>query len=129
MYAVVEYNNYRRKQQFEVITTTDDIEYAKRLAFQNAKKNLPTEKSYETYKITTNIEDEYLTLLNKTIIAYQIVCLEKCKNKVRFYYSFSIVYAVIELEILEQEYPEPIDDTLIKNDYLTDEYYSSSDSD
>jgi len=128
MYAVIEYNNYRKEQQFEVITITDDIEYARRLSFQNAKKNLPVDKTEEIYKITSVVEDTNLAILNKTIISYQIVCLEKREDQFKLCYSFSIVYAVIELENTNFEYPEPIDDTLINNDYFNDEYFSSSDT-
>jgi hypothetical protein len=30
MYALVEYNDYRKEQSFELITTTNDVEYAKK---------------------------------------------------------------------------------------------------
>jgi hypothetical protein len=30
MYAVVEYDDYRKEQSFEVIMTTDDVNYAKK---------------------------------------------------------------------------------------------------
>lgn len=53
MYAVVEYNDYRKEQRFEVISVTDDIEYAKKLAFQNAKKALPDDEW--NYKITSKL--------------------------------------------------------------------------
>jgi len=128
MYAVIEYNKYRKEQQFEVITTTDDLEYARRLSFQNAKKNLPVGKTEGIYKITSVVEDTNLAILNKTIISYQIVCLEKHEDRFKLCYSFSIVYAVIELENINMEYPGEIDNSLICDDYFNDEYFSSSDT-
>ena len=38
MYAVIEYNDYRKEQNFEIIITTNDVDYAKKVAFHNAKK-------------------------------------------------------------------------------------------
>ena len=74
MYCVIEYNSFQ-EQQFEVITRTEDVNFAKRLAFQNAKKNLPTsETDPEIYKITTRVEKNALAILNKKIVSYQIVC-------------------------------------------------------
>ena len=32
MYAVVRYNDYRKEQDFEIIGTTTDVEYAKKIA-------------------------------------------------------------------------------------------------
>ena len=39
MFALVEYNDYRKEQSFEVIMTTDDVEYAKKIAFLTYEKN------------------------------------------------------------------------------------------
>ena len=33
MYAVVEYNNYRKEQYFEIKSTTNDLDYAKKIVF------------------------------------------------------------------------------------------------
>ena len=65
MYAVVDFTDYRKDNRFEVVGVTEDVEYAKKVAFQIAKKELSrmrnTEKSF--YKITTKIEEyEYLYL-------------------------------------------------------------------
>ena len=128
MYAVIEYNSYQ-EQQFEVITTTEDLVFAKRLAFQNAKKNLPTDKTDpEIYKITTRTEDTHLTILNKKIISYQIVCLEQNKKEYHLSYYFSIVYSVVELEDSDISYPIEIDTSLLCDNYLG-EYFSETDTD
>ena len=54
MYIVIEYNNYRKEQDFEI-----------KLAFNNVKKN-DIKKSF--HKITTSIEKHHLYPKNKRII-------------------------------------------------------------
>ena len=120
MYAVVEYNDYRKEQSFEVIATTDDVEYAKKVAFQNAKKNLPKDKSDSIYKITTKIENEYLEPINKIVVAYKIVEVEKYKKEFIIRTPYSSVYAVLKLKKQEIEIEE-IDMSLICNNYDDDE--------
>ena len=118
MYAVVEYTDCRKEQFFKVIITTDDVEYAKKVVFQNAKKYLPKSTADDVYKITTEFENEYLRPINKTIIEYKIVRLEQYNNGFRKHYSDSTVYAVIEFtnkEIEEIEEIEEIDTSLICN--------------
>ena len=120
MYAVVEYNDYRKEQSFEVIATTDDVEYAKKVAFQNAKKNLPKDTSDSIYKITTKIENEYLEPINKIVVAYKIVEVEKYKKEFIIRTPYSSVYAVLKLKKQEIEIEE-IDMSLICNNYDDDE--------
>ena len=76
MYAVVEYNDDRKEQCFEVITTTDDVEYAKKVAFNKAMnviKKLSVCRDDSIYRITTEVENKYLQPINKTIVAYKII--------------------------------------------------------
>ena len=40
MYAVIEYNNYPKEQDFEIKLVTNDLDYAKKLAFNNAKNDI-----------------------------------------------------------------------------------------
>lgn len=40
MYTVINFTDYRKEQSLEVIVTTDDVEYAKKVAYQEAKKEL-----------------------------------------------------------------------------------------
>ena len=98
MYAVVKYNDYRKELSFEVIIVSDDVEYAKKVAFQNVKKKLPKDTSDSIYKITTKIENEYLQPINKIIIAYKIIEVEKYKIGFIIRTQYSSVYAVIEFK-------------------------------
>jgi hypothetical protein len=119
MYALVEYDDYRKEQSFEVITTTNDVEYAKKIAFQHTKKNIPTYNDDSIYKITTKMENQYLRPINKTIIAYKIIEVDKNKRGFKIKSTFSSVYAVIELnkmEIQNEDIAE-IDTTLICDNY------------
>lgn len=116
MYAVVEYNDYRKEQHFEVITTTDDVEYAKRLSFNNAKKSIP--KDGGLYMLTTDFENEYLTPKNKTITAYKVINVKKHEDVFRINYSLSTVHAVIEIEAKQKiETIDEIDMSLVCDDY------------
>ena len=120
MYAVVEYNDYRKEQSFEVIATTEDVEYAKKVAFQNAKKNLPKDRFDSIYKITTKIENEYLEPINKIVVAYKIVEVEKYKKKFIIRTPYSCVYTVLELKKREEEIEE-IDMSLICDNYVEED--------
>jgi hypothetical protein len=128
MFAVVEYNNYRKEQNFKVITFTEDVEYAKKIAFNNAKKDIPKD-SDSIYKITNDIEECHLYPVNKTIINYSIISVEKYKNGFKINYSISKVYSVIEMEdYLKKESIEKVDDideSLLCNSYYS--YYMSED--
>jgi len=134
MYAAVYFTDYRKENRFEVLDTTEDLEYAKKLAFQFAKKELSrmrnTEKS--VFKITTKTEEyeyEYLHPLNKIIIAYKIIELVKYKKGLKIVSSNTSVYAVIELD--KTDVTENLDE--IEPSLICDSYYSydhcNSDSD
>ena len=115
MYAVVEYSDCSKEQFFKVIMTTDDVEYAKKVVFQTAKKDLLKHKDTDDdwYKLTTEFDNEYLRPINKTIIEFKIIRLEQYNNGFRKHYSGSNVYAVIELGKKEIEDIEEIDNSLI----------------
>lgn len=72
-FSVVKYNDVEKKPTFEVITSTDDVEYAKKVAFQCAKKNMIQEKNADktggdwVYKISTNTKNEHVNPVNKTV--------------------------------------------------------------
>ena len=60
MYAVVHYHNSRKEQDFEIKMVTDDINYAKKLAFHHAEEdlvNLDNNSNSIMFRITTNIID------------------------------------------------------------------------
>jgi hypothetical protein len=119
MYAVVEYDDYRKEQSFEVISTTDDVDYAKKVAFHYAMNGIKNMSKYANdciYRITTRVEDEYLRPINKTIISYKVIEVEKYKEKFKIKSSNSTTYAVIELE-KEIENIQEIDKSLICDNY------------
>jgi hypothetical protein len=119
MYAVVEYDDYRKEQSFEVMMPTDDVDYAKKVAFQFAMNQITNVSRYANdyiYRITTRVENEYLTPINKTIISYKVIEVEKYKERFKIKSSFSTTYAVIELE-KEVENIQEIDTSLICDNY------------
>lgn len=129
MYAIVKYNDYLKEQHFEVIRTTDDVEYAKKFAFQLAKKE---QSSYKdtccVYKISNKNENLYLYPVNETIVAYNINKLIKYKNKFKLVTTFSTVYAVIKMKpVSESADVEEIDTTLICDDYFEHDYEDEDD--
>ena len=124
MYAIVKYNDYSKEQHFEVIRTTDDVEYAKKFAFQLAKKllSLYRDVSNYVYKIANKNENLYLYPVNETIVAYNINELVKYKNKLKLVTAFSTVYAVVKMRPnSESEDIEEIDTTLIYDDYYDED--------
>jgi len=118
MYAVIEYNNYRKEQNFEIKLVTNDLDYAKKIAFNNAKNDIKN----SSHKITTNINEHHLRPINKTIIEYMIVEVCEYKNdQFRIISTFSKVYSVIELTNHEKlEILDDIDEKLIFNSYWHD---------
>ena len=124
MYAIVDFTDIRNEQSFNVVETTQDVEYAKKLAFHLAKKELSKEKNTEKYfyKITTtkDYEYEYLYPLNKIIIAYKIIELIKYKNGFTISSCNANIYAVIELK--QREAIQDIDE--IDVSLICDNYYS-----
>ena len=118
MYAVVKYNDYRKEQSFEVIITTYDIEYAKKVAFNIVKNDIPQSSDNSIYKITTVSKNEYLRPVNKTIISYRIINVEKYKSGFRMLYHFSTVYAVIEVK------PDIENVQEIDSSFICDKYYN-----
>jgi uncharacterized membrane protein YheB (UPF0754 family) len=130
MYTVVKYNNYRKEQNFEIKLVTDDLEYAKKLAFNNAKKEILKRSDLSSsYKLSTDIQEYYLYPENKKIVQYIVVQVEKYeKNKLKISSTYSTVHAVLELPKHEKiESLEEIDDNLICNNYHSD--YDSEDDD
>jgi hypothetical protein len=126
MYAVVRYNDYRKEQDFEIIATTTDVEYAKKIAFNKIKENIQNmpecKNDDELYKIETDIETDYFQPINKEIVSYRIIKVKKCKNKLKKIYHYTTKYAVVEFAVVEfavgnSENLEEIDTSLICDDY------------
>jgi len=122
MYAVVRYNDYRKEQDFEIIATTTDVEYAKKIAFNKIKEDMSECKDDDDddklYKIETDIETEYFQPINKEIISYRIIKVKKCKNKLKKLYHYTTKYAVLEFEVENNENLEEIDTSLLCDDYI-----------
>ena len=113
MYAVVRYNDYRKEQDFEIIGTTTDVEYAKKIAFNKIKENIQNmpecKNDDELYKIETDIETYYFQPINNEIISYRIIKVKKCKNKLKKIYHYTTTYAVVEFAVGNTENLEEID--------------------
>ena len=122
MYAVVRYNDYRKEEHFEIIATTTDVEYAKKIAFNKIKENMPESKQDdELYKIATYIETEYFQPINEEIISYRIIKVKKYKTKLLKLYHYTTKYAVVEFAVENSENLEEIDTSLICDNYIIDE--------
>ncbi len=125
MYAIVYFTDYRKDNRFEVVGVTEDVEYAKKVAFQIAKKELSRQRNTEKtfYKITSKIEDyeyEYLHPINKIIVAYKIIELVKYKEGLKIVSSNTSVHTVIELDKTEiTENVDEIDPLLICDNYYS----------
>ena len=119
-YAVVEYNDDRKEQSFNIKMVTEDVELAKKVAFNNAKKNIPA-RDKGNHKITSKFEAErYLMPNNKIIIEYTIISGREVKNKFKVSCTYSNIHAVVELKqnALTQEQVGDIDLNLLCNNYI-----------
>lgn len=127
MYAVVKFNDSYEKEYFEVIITSDNLEYAKKVAFSSCKEDLPKDTDDYIYRITTEIETEYLHPINKIITDYRIVQLKEYENGYKLLSLSSKVYAVIELKTYNSNIYniDDIDNNLICNDYNSFYSYNS----
>ena len=95
------------------------MDYAKKVAFQYAMNDIKKVSIYTNdylYRITTKEENEYLRPINKTIISYKVIEVEKYKKGFKIQSSFSNKYDVIEIK-KEIENIEEIDTSLICDDY------------
>lgn len=125
MYTVVKYNNYRKNQFFDIKLVTDDLEYAKKVAYNNAKKEILRYGDCSSYRLSTDIEEYYLYPENKTIVQYIVVEVEKYKkNKLKISSKYSNVHAVLELPKHEKD--ESLEE--IDNNLIFDNYHSDNDS-
>jgi len=127
MYAVVRYNDYRKEEDFEIIATTTDVEYAKKIAFNKIKENIQNipecKNDDELYKIATDIETEYFQPINKEIISYRIIKVKKCKNKFKKLYHYTTKYAVLEFAVENSENLKEIDSSFLCDDYIEHDDY------
>jgi len=117
MYAVVEYEGHT----FEVLFVTDDVQYAIKLAFNKAKEKYnmyyPADDDTDdlsrfSYKITTNVIDDFIWPSNNVIISYQFIIINNQTNKIN---ECTTIYTVIEIEKKEIEELEDVDITLLWN--------------
>ena len=138
MFAVVNYNDYRKEVDFKIHMVTNDIEEAKKIAFQHSVKLLQEVRKDDTdkdnqceYKITTNNESKnYVQCLNKVVMTYTVICVLQRKNKApKLEYAETSIYAVVELprEINKDENGF-IDSSLLCNDYYPAHYSSDDES-
>ena len=142
MFAVVNYNDYRKEVDFKIHMVTNDIEEAKKIAFQHSvkllqevrKDNKDADKDNQCeYKITTNNESKnYVQCLNKIVMTYTVICVLQRKNKApKLEYAETSIYAVVELprEINETDDENGvIDSSLLCNDYYPAHYSSDDES-
>ena len=128
MYAVVRYNDYRKEEYFEIIATTTDVEYAKKIAFNKIKEGMPEcKQDDELYKIATDIETEYFQPINEEIISYRIIKVKKYKNKLKKLYHYTTKYAVVEFAVENTENLNEIDSSLICDNYIIDDVQADED--
>ena len=128
MYAVVRYNDYRKEEYFEIISTTTDVEYAKKIAFNKIKEGMPVcKQDDELYKIATDIETEYFQPINEEIISYRIIKVKKYKNKLKKLYHYTTKYAVVEFTLENTENLNEIDSSLICDNYIIDDVQADED--
>ena len=123
MYAVVNYDDYRKEVEVEIIASTHDVEYAKKIAFNKIKEKMSEYKDHnedELYKIETNINTEYFEITNKEIISYRIIKVKKCGNKFKKLYHSTNKYAVVEIPVENTENIKEIDTSLICDNYIID---------
>ena len=123
MYAVVNYDDYRKEVEIEIIATTSNVEYAKKIAFNKIKEKMSEykdQKEHELYKIETNIDTEYFEITNKEIISYRIIKVKKCENKFKKLYHSYNKYAVVEIPVENTENIQEIDNSLICDKYVID---------
>jgi len=121
MYAVVEYSDSRKENYFRVIMMTDWLDYAKKLAFKHAKDYLIHENNFKTaedqviYKITTEIQHQFVYPNNNIIVEYRVVGIENNNyNELEVTFATGPTYAVVELEDHNKKnYLEEIDENLI----------------
>ena len=122
MYAVIEYNNFCKEQIFQIKLITNNLDNAKKIAFNSAKNEIP--KDNNIYKITTNIKKFYIRPNHECIVEYMIIEVKKCnKNKFKIKAQFSKIYSVIKFEnCVSIMLLKDIDTRLICNDfYLYDD--------
>lgn len=90
MFAVVKYNDYRKEQTFEIIACCQEVEDAKKMAFNVCRSSF-TNNTIQ--KIITHEKNHYLHPINKAIVSYRVV--DIANNNIAGIYS--TVYAVIEI--------------------------------
>ena len=128
MYAVIRYNDYRKEEYFEIIATTTDVEYAKKIAFNKIKEGMPEcKQDDELYRIATDIETEYFQPINEEIISYRIIKVKKYKNKLKKLYHYTTKYAVVKFAVENTENLNEIDSSLICDNYIIDDVQADED--
>lgn len=122
MFAVVRYIDYRKEVEVEIIAATNDLEYAKKIAFNKIQKDIECMQANqdELYKIETNTDTEYFEPMNQEIISYRTIKVKKCNNSfIKLYHDYT-KYAVVEIPLENTENLKEIDTSLICDNYVKD---------
>ena len=130
MYAVVEYNNYYKEQDFEIKFVTENLEMAKKLVFTIAMKAVDdVSKNGKIFKLTTDIEKYHLFPKNERIIEYMMIEVKQNKKgNYKVLGAYSNVYSVIKFNNnIKLNMLMDIDKTKICNNYIP--HYCDTDDD
>jgi len=126
MYAVVTYDGRPDDDnEIEVINVTDNLEYAKKLAFHYAKKDLPPKRDFAwtEYRILKDYYNEYCSVILHNVIVDYRICEVKYDDECEEYEKYNIVdvmnivWAVVKITN-ETEEIEDIDEMLIHQDNM-----------
>ena len=90
-YFLVSYNNYKKNNSFKIYDIVDDIELAKKIIFNIAKKENINDLLSENYKFNNNIEQYYIKAEN-VIEEYELV---EISNDGNILTRFSTIYAIV----------------------------------
>ena len=118
-YAVINYDaRPNDDNEVHVKHITDNFDYANKLAFHYAKKELPSKKSIyynrTEFKIIKNYPESCNIFLQKTIVDYRICEVKYDDDDDEYELNASYdVWAVVEVNNNDDEKVEDIDETLI----------------
>lgn len=141
IYAVIEFNDDRKKQNFEMVHVTKDLNHAKLFALNRAKQDIPIPVvgGLSVYKITEkrDYDNEYIQLINPIITRYRIIkvkeitvasyttgedVIPKYKIGHQFIsYTSNHVYAVVKIYNDDSFVSDDNVSDLICNDYFDDD--------
>ena len=120
-YAVVTYDSRPDDDnEIEVIHVTDNLEYAEKLAFHYAKKDLPPKRDFEwtECRIIKDYYNEHCSVILRNVIVDYRICEVKYDDECEEYEKYNIVdvwnnvWAVVQIHN-EIEEVKDIDEKLI----------------